>query len=290
MALPDRPDRLLAFAHIPKAAGQTVIALLRRHFGIRHVDVGRRARKGNTARDLRFDLHVYPWARSLSGHWLKPYIDFGEINNRLVWYTFLRDPIKRFISQYQFGVEQMGLRMEFEQWVHHITVTGGPIRNVQVCRMAGEEDLEAAKQILAEKVAGVGLVEHFNASLVVLRRRLGLETEGFRVAYARPKNVGSGDLAKRIRDNWDAYHNRILEYNALDIQLHAYATNTLWPQQVREYGGAEVLQKDVEAEFGRPEVRVGDRLRETASFLYRNLVYKPLLAVDVWRHKRRVPG
>jgi hypothetical protein len=284
----DRPDRLLTFAHIPKAAGQTLIALLRRHFGLRHVDVGQRAFKGNCARDLRFDLRVYPWARSLSGHWLKPYIDFEEFNDRFVWYTFLRDPIKRFISQYQFGVERMGFRMEFEEWVSHIQATGGPIRNVQVCHMAGTEDLEAAKQIMAEKVAFVGLVERFNASLLVWRRRMGLEAEGLSVAYAKPRNVGTGELAQRIRDNFEDYRRRILEYNALDVQLHEYAMNTLWPRQVAEYGGEEALKKDVEAEFAQPADSFGDRLRKTVGLFYRNLVYKPLMGANILLRRKEL--
>ena len=108
-------ERIIAFSHIPKTAGMTVQLLLRRHFGLRHLDLP----KGfiYTEALLSRDLRLNPLIRSLAGHSLRPFVDFGALEDRLVWYTFLCDPVKRFVSHYQHAVEKGGVQTPFDEWL-----------------------------------------------------------------------------------------------------------------------------------------------------------------------------
>ncbi|MDP9178578.1 MAG: sulfotransferase family protein [Gemmatimonadota bacterium] len=101
-------NRIGCFCHIPKTAGLTVELLLKRHFGMRHpggLAVTPRRGLGYDAADMRAALSLRPNVASLSGHGLRPFVDYAEMDDRLVWYTILRDPIRRCISNYQHQVE-----------------------------------------------------------------------------------------------------------------------------------------------------------------------------------------
>ena len=82
-------DEIIAFSAIEKTGSITLTQLLRRHFGIRHFDcVDRRRTQGplqHLAEDLRYDLRLHPWARSIAGHGLMPFIDYQEFQDRLVF-------------------------------------------------------------------------------------------------------------------------------------------------------------------------------------------------------------
>jgi len=283
-----RRDELLAFCHIHKTGGITVNHVLRRHFGVRHVDVfyrrlalsqGRK-RPSYNARDLRVDLMLHPFAKSVAGHMLKPFLDLGEYQERLVWHTVLREPISRSLSAYQHMVEKMGFTGTIQDWMKDWTTRSG-----QVVWLAGEEDVEAAKQVLATRVRAFGLTEKFNESLLIVRDRLGLD--GMRVAYPRALNTSKDrGLRERIRDKWDEYGDDLTEFCELDLALYHYALQELWPKQVEDYG-RERLERDLEAEFRSPRVALGDRLRWAANLAYRNAVYRPCIWVDRWRNLRR---
>jgi len=276
------PDRLIAFCHIPKTAGVSLTYLIRRHFGLRHIDVGHRRVYLYLPRDLRSDLKLYPRARSLAGHPLRPYVDFEEFSDRMQWYTILREPVSRYLSQYAYEVEKLGEKQAFDVW--NVRDLGGRV-NRQVRYLAGGDDLDAAKQILRERFRFVGLMEHFDQSLLLLRRRL--ELPGFRVDYRRPKNTASqrkGEIRKRIQDNFGNYRQWILENNALDIQLYEYVKQEIWPRQVEEYG-AEGLASDMDTEFARGGPTFRERCRWWTACFYRNLVYRPFVKID----RRRSP-
>ncbi|HYH81583.1 MAG TPA: sulfotransferase family 2 domain-containing protein [Longimicrobium sp.] len=266
----ERPARLIAFSHVPKTAGLTLNLLLRRHFGARHVDVVYRdASLAYTPRDLAFDLRLHPFARSLAGHSLKPYVDFGRFAARLDWYTFLRDPVKRFVSHYQHEVEKGGKTLPLAEWMRTFRRS-----NWQVRMLAGSEDVAAARQILDERMRFVGLQEHFDAGLLVMRRRLGLD--GFRVGYGRPVNTArSTDLRDRIMDEVAKHRAEVEGQNALDMELYRHAVDVIWPRQVAEYG-AEALRGDLAHEFADTAETPAEGRRRLANRIYRNVVYKPV--------------
>jgi hypothetical protein len=281
------PDgEILAFTHIPKCAGTTMVYLLRRNFGWRHMDAiaGDTPRRPPvyTPRDLRRDLRIYPLLRSVAGHYVQPFVDMEEFDDRLAWYTILRDPVRRFLSHYRDNVRR-GWAKDMGEW---LAKTESYLPNSQVLWLAGVPDLEAAKQVLTGKFRGVGLTERFDESLLILRQRLGLT--GFGIWYGQPKNVAGparphDDAPERIEE----FREEILRRNELDQKLYEFVQEEVWPRQVAEYGGASRLQEDLVREMAR-RPSAGDRARGLHNVIHRNLVYKPCVFLDgrgTWRRK-----
>lgn len=299
-----RDGALLAFCHVAKVGGTTVAHLLRRHFGLRHLDVGSRrlrtrqpGRAGAVANpyrygpsDLRSDLRLYPRARSLAGHLLMPCVDFEDLAPRMLWYTFLRDPLARFRSQFLHEVEGKGRRLELPAWADRFARDDMTTRKI-----AGEPDLDAARQILAGRMRFVGLQERFDASLVLMRQRLGLE--GFRLTYPAPANSADARLAsperQRLRE-WaleqlERHADVVAEANRKDLALYAFAEQTIWPRQVAEFGGPERLAA-AEREVGRGPHTLPERLRIQRCYYYRKLVFEPALRMRLALRTRREPA
>lgn len=261
------------FCHIPKTGGTTVDVLLRRHFGLRHLDVPPRQGYVCDAADLRTALRLRPNLASISGpHGFRPYVDYGEMADRLVWYTILRDPIPRCISNYQHQVERMGVKLPFEQWLRRPAN-----RNWQVRMLSGGQDLEAAKRTLASKIRCLGFLERFDEFMLLLRHRL--DWPGMKVAYGRSRNPAKkGRVARQIKESWALYESVVVETNVLDQQLYDFALRQIYPLQVTEYGERR-LQADLESEFAECTATWGEKVRELGNHAYRELIYKPLSRV-----------
>ncbi len=305
--MPDEatPGDIVAFCHLPKTAGTTIVYLMRRHFGMSHVDVGRREVVHDGPRvkpyfygpqDLRADMKLYPAVRSISGHYLHPCTDFEEFQDRLVWHTILREPVSRFRSQYLHEVEFIGRQIDFPAWLQTY------IRNDAMVRhLAGELNLDAAMEILATRMVCVGLQGRFDESLLLLRHRLGLED--FDIGYPEPKNTATqrrspsvlsprqlrrklvgrptfpipDDVHQRNLEHLDKYQDEIRASNELDIKLYDFAVKEIWPRQANEYGGPDKLERDAEAQVRAGGIGLANRWRLASSAAYRNLVYKPYL-------------
>ena len=265
-----RRDGIITFAHIPKTAGMTVQFLLRRHFGIRHLDLPRGF--VYTKELLSRDLKLSPQVRSLAGHSLRPFVDFGTLDDRLVWYTFLREPVNRLLSHYQHAVEKNGVTAPLDRWM-----TDRTAGNWQVGMLSGAEDLDAAKQILDTKIRCVGLMERFDESLLLIRHRLQLPH--FNVAYGKPRNTARrSDLRKRICEQCERHREEVMERNALDLALYDYAVNELYPRQVAEYG-EDRLRGDLETAFGGIRRTVPEFLRYYECVLFRKAFFLPMAKI-----------
>ena len=205
--------------------------------------------------------------------------DYEEFQDQMAWFTFLRNPIKRFISHYLFEIETMKRISknlgDFEAWLDTPRAA-----NVQVRFLAGADDVDKAKEILL-RMRCVGLLEHFNASLLLIRQRFGLKD--FDVFYRRPKNTAASREKEvnrqRVQEEFDRHAERIEEINKSDIELHDFAIKEIWPKQVAEYG-AEQLEADLEIEFPRKGPTLVQCGRWWLGGMHRNLIYKPFVRLD----------
>ena len=212
-----KDDSIIAFCHIVKAAGTTFSDILRRNYGLTHLDVEPGSHQEcYDYRSLSRDLKLMPWLKSLAGHGLRPHVDYQHYNSRLKWITWLRDPVKRLISGYQHGVEKNGLQTDFGQW---LTEPGH--RNRQVYFLTGDsEDLEGAKAILRDKFVFVGFVEQFDPGLDALAK----VTNNLDVRYTKIANPAkTGSTAKFIYQNYESYRNLIDENTRVDKLLYDWA-------------------------------------------------------------------
>ncbi len=267
-------SEIIAFSHIPKTGGLTLERILRQNFGARHVTVIRKnvgAGTIYTAKDLRRDLRIYPWVRSLSGHPLKIHSDLQSLGIDFLWYTFLRDPINRYLSlyQHQYTRGRELYKLKFVEWMKTFER-----RNQMVRWIAGEEDLEAAKQLIEERMVFVGMTEHYDLSLLLLKRALGLSEMS--IAYKRRVNQApTVHVRERILSEFDQYRDDIHERNNLDILLYEYVKGAVWPRQIARLGRPH--DADVSSREVRKPLKLAQWLRRLQNRAYRNLVYKPVL-------------
>lgn len=279
-------SKVAAFPHIEKTGGTTVEALLKRHFGLRHLNVDSREGPDTyyTPADMAEDFRFYPFVRSIAAHRLRPFLDYGKLERRLMWYVWLRDPVDRYVSHCQHQIEKMGVRADFPAWLRM-----AKYRNFQVRKLAGKEDLEAAKQILATKMSCIGLLERFDESLLLLRHRM--QWPGLTVAYGKPRNPArTRGVRERITDQLDKHFDDARAANALDQALYDYAVGVLYPRLREDYGESR-LRHDLGTEFAQPRRRLRAEIREFESRAFGRLVYKPFLkASKLLRRVRNSPG
>lgn len=258
---------MLAFIHIEKAAGTTVFKLLRRSFGASHCDVEPWDRSNDyfSAGDYRKLRWLYPSLRSIAGHSVKPYSDLETVRPDVRYFTFVRDPLRRCASHYQFQVQKMACKASFEEWIQR-----DEFRNFMTRKLAGGVDLERATHVAGQKLIFVGVVERFSESFVMLRRALGgiVVPELIRDNVATDNSIRDGIFAQPTQ-------RRLLEEaNEIDAELYDFCIRRVWERQTRKWGAG----LDVEARrlAGARPSPAGDA-RERLYLWKRKHVYKRAL-------------
>lgn len=257
---------MFAFTHIPKTAGTTLNYILQKNFGSNLHAIIQRNGARYFYEDLKKDQFLYKNAHCISGHVLKPFIDYKEFNNDLKWFTFLRDPIKRFVSQYihQQTGQLEKYKMPIEQWGEKYARS-----NWQTKWIAGEEDLGAAKQILNEKFIFIGLTERFDESLEMMVNCFNLSLD---ISYNEPKMVVRDDRLKieLLKKRFDELTPFYIDQNRLDIQLYDYVVDTIFKKQ-------KFKKQNNVSELKLSAINIDKNLM--AYKLKRNLLYKPFVKI-----------
>jgi hypothetical protein len=267
-----RAIAMIAFIHIEKTAGNTVTSILRRSFGPLHCDA-RIWRKQPTTKTKwfgKYDLECTRWIywklKSIAGHLVMPGSNLLEADPNVWFFAFLRDPIERCASHYQFQVQKMGVKTPFEEWIE----TPG-FRNVQTQRLAGEVNVDQAIKVLDERVGFVGLVEEFDESLVMLRNACPLN--GLDIRYS-PTNVAENSQIKH-RLLLNPKTRQLLEdANESDLSLYDYVKNDVFPQQKEEYGSDLIPDVRIFRSKNSPAIAVGRRF---SGAMLRHAIYRPLV-------------
>jgi len=249
----------MAFVHIQKTAGTSLITILRNSFGIGHLEVrtlDRSAAAVFGAADLAVVLRVSPWVKSICGHEIiEP---TAHLPDRFLPYTILREPVARTLSHFEDkqrrGREPPGLEDFLADPENH---------NFQVRKIAGGEDLEKAKRLLAEAYLFVGVQERFDESV---RALAALAPWRMDLRYL-PSNVfESRELRDRLRKDPEVMA-RFRDINGLDTELHEWVSRELYPAFLARAGNppAEPL----------PTLAAGRRtLKYTASRFWQRSAYR----------------
>ena len=264
---------MIALIHIKKTAGKTLKHIMRCAYGAAHCDVKRWSDDADvfSAADLQRLMRINPWLASIAGHSVRSTSDIDQGVADLRFYTFLRDPIKRTVSQYQYSVAQGRCREgEFERFI-----TRDTYRNVQTTTIAGIADADAAIAEIEARIAFVGLMERFDESLALMQDALALPLF---TPLARRVNA-AGD--QRIRDAligdaaaMQAVHDANLE----DQKVFDYVLREVYPRQQKAATRVSV-GADGTASAGQATRQYNRRFFTNG--LYRYTVYKP--AVALWR-------
>jgi hypothetical protein len=255
-SLHSRP--FIAFVHIEKAAGTTFIHILRRNFFLRYLDVRPYSPASNsifTARDLELSLGINPWLRAFGGHAVRPLGDLCEVFTNISFVTILRDPVRRYISQYLYGNAVLKLNLTFEEFL-----ADSRTHDFQTRKIAGEADLQLAKRILKERFLAIGLVEKLDQFLA--RLASGLQPERFNHAY-EARNVGS--YLRQEVELYETYEPMIREVNQVDAALYQYIK--------------DLLQADHDASGNSDRIKsmgICDRVKHFSDGALRKVYYEPV--------------
>ncbi len=223
---------LLAFIHIEKAAGTTLLYLLRRNYLGRYLDVRPYARREPsgvfTAADLRIALRVNPFLRAIGGHAVTPCSDLASASPHPIRYvTLLRDPVTRYLSQYRYWNRVMDKGWTFERFLDH-----EPSFDLQTRKLSGGRDPQAALDVLRDQCALVGTVEGLDEFLLQLAAISALPFD----PHYRARNTGEADRAEGDR-LLQRFGPEIAARNEADQRLYEQVNAQLLPAQRAAYPG-----------------------------------------------------
>lgn len=223
-------EPFLCFVHIERAGGTTLHHVLRHAYPRYHTVFpwyywANEPEHAYFPDELAGLMKVLPGCQGIGGHTTRPWLDYGSVAGREVfWLTFLRDPIKRYLSHYNHQVQKMDIRWEVDDFLAE-----SRFDDFQTVRLAGRPDLDEAKRVLSEQMGFVGLTDRFDASLVLMQRALGRAEPLF---YEHRNATPEPGQALRFDALTPAQQERVRQNNALDCQLHAWVVEELWPRQV----------------------------------------------------------
>ncbi len=262
---------MLAYTHIPKTAGSTLTDILIRQYGAKLISIIPRNGQLYTYLNLKEDLQIYKNPFCIAGHNLKPFVDFKEFNDKMEWFTFLRDPVKTFISLYvhQFTGRDAKYKIEFSDWM-----TKFNRKNRIVNWIAGENNLEKAKELIEKKFKLIGITEKFDESLIILKEKFKLKS----ISYVSRMKTRDPLLKSQIINNFTGYEDQIMLNNSLDFELYNYVLNKIFPAQIENIGYSKfsrLLEMNQNTSDNK-DINAG-KINQITYKVKRNLIYKPFV-------------
>jgi len=271
---------MLAFVHIKKTAGTTLTAILRRNFGTRHLDTRLHLYEDLfLADDLRRALKLYRRLDCIAGHHVRPFGDLHSLIPKIRYFTFVREPISRLVSDFQFKLScltRRGIQPRDTMELFHTWLKGQ--RNLQVRSLAGCEDSDEAIRTIRQQIGFVGQAERFDDSLVMWRR--WTQNADLDLRY-RSLNKSSSSQAKNkyfLREQMDSSEQLrkiVQEANLEDLKLYRWVRDELFPRQIEEYGEQILATETDELRRANQELHAW-RADSVAGRIFRNLLYRPL--------------
>jgi hypothetical protein len=153
----------------------------------------------------------------------------------------------------------------FEEWIQRDWT-----RNHQTKMIAGVADVDEAIRIIQAKNIFVGLTEHFDESMVLLK---ALMANNLNISY-KPVNVARDKtLAESLLSN-ESTRQMLIEANQADLELYNFVRQELYPTFQHKYGPS--LEADV-ADYQQTRRNSFNPQNLTLSRVKQYMLYKPLL-------------
>jgi len=273
----DINNKVLIFLHLPKTGGLTLQTILKKQYSENTIlDVGLTKNKISykSFSELKKNKYVFSENKLIMGH-LQYGID-RYIETDFVYMAMLRDPVKRYISQYldiikkkksthnhllrkkKVDVQVLGTigNISIEKFLElGIADDFANLQTRYLCDMGSEgyvtrDHLEIAKKNLQSDHFLFGLLEKFDESLIMFRKNIGWRN----IYYAR-KNK-----SKRTRSTTKISQETIeliKKKNRFDIELYSCAKD-VFDKRLLQYG--ESLQKELKI------FKIRNKLFSLASF------------------------
>ncbi len=244
----------IVFLHIPKTAGTTLHLIIERQYNSRkivtiHTPVENAAQ---ISRIQKLTPTQQQQVRVIKGHTFWGWHQL--LPQSYVYFTLLRNPVERFISNYYFLLKKEGHPLgqklleekvtikDFVNWTGEdnyqtikdfVNWTGEDNYQTRfLAKNIGEgnldikgsectrETLERAKRNLRENFAVVGTVEEFDKTLLLLKKTFGWKNIFYKVKNKNKQRPSNNLISQKTLK-------LIKEKNKLDLELYNYATETL---------------------------------------------------------------
>ncbi len=230
----DYKSIFLCFVHIERAGGTTMHSMFQ-NSSPTYVSLKtwcNRQDKRNilSPKKLEFMLQVLPFTSGIGGHSTRynlDYLDVVSSGRELFFLTFLREPVARYMSHYNYQKLIMGIDWDLKNFL-----ADKHFSNFQTKRIAGEENLEKAIEILTKGFSFVGLTGRFDESLVLLKRYL----LGLDIRYEKRNELRQNIDVMKYNDLSEVERQKIEHANELDMKLYDHVKNVIYNDSVTEYG------------------------------------------------------
>ena len=236
---------LMMFIHIEKSAGTSFKSILTNNYFLSYLNLTswhywtNEDDKILKPKEVKNLLRIFPYVKAMSSHSLRPKFGYEEeINRNIRYVTILRDPIERYLSNYYFQKDVMGMGWNFESYLEEKR-----FHNFMVKKLTGTNDLKRAKQII-DDFFFVGFVEEFDRSLILLKDRL--ETP-FNINYKKRRVNSNKKHDKYAKGLNPEQLNSVKEKNKLDMELYNYAYNN-FEERINRINNIDKLESEFKEE------------------------------------------
>lgn len=235
-------DRSIIFLHIPKTAGTTLHRIIERQYSADRIHSF-----GSDAQGAVRDFKSMPEARRAEIKVLKGHMAFGLhefLPQPSAYIGMLRHPTERVVSYYYHILRNPGHYLHQHVVSHQLSlkdvVSGeltpdldnGQVRlvsgvwNEVPCGSCFPRMLDQAKRNVEEHFAVMGLVEEFDASLMLLMRAFGWRW--YNLLYVRANVAPDRPTRQDLSQDTLAV---IRQYNELDLALYDFARDAFEAQK-----------------------------------------------------------
>ena len=263
---------MICFIHIEKAAGITLHSIFKNNT-FRYMTLSPWAIRANdpenvfTAWEAKIFFKIFPYLTGFGGHTTRVYLNYEQAIGRPIdYFTFLRQPVNRFLSHYFYHKQIMKIDWDIESFI-----ADGHYNNFMTRRICGKDDPDLAIQYLKDRFKFVGLVEEFDESLLLLKNELNLSNYNM---HYEIKNVNVKKSQETISE---ALMKQIEDVNKSDLQVYEFVKETLFPRFRENYGNT--LADDLE-KFRQEQKRF--RFNKMKLFLH------GLLRHGMYRHVEKI--
>jgi len=220
------------------------------------------------AADLSRLRLAYPKLAGICGHRVTACHGLEEAGD-LQYFTLLREPRSRFLSHFSHWVRDRdlaGTRDDFLRFCDE------PIQaNLQSRMLGGSDDPQASLDAIDRLGIFVGLMEHFDESVVMLRGWLGPSSR-LPICY-EARNTGKKQSGLVLDAELEAM---VTDCNRCDLAVYEQVKASVFPAQVQAYEASDrSLAKAVDDMRSRMATWV-DKPEPLWAKVKRNFIYKPM--------------
>ncbi len=228
-------NKFPCFIHIEKCAGTTLHHTLKYNFP-GYITLRPwyfwSNEEGNSlsARELKSLQSYFPFLSGIGGHTARTFLGYEKVVNKPIsYFTFLRDPIERYMSHYNHQVNKMNINWTLDEFLNERR-----FNNFITKRIAGKEDIKLAKEYIYNHYNFVGIFESFDESLLLMNQIIFMNNLK---PFYEMRNDSKTDKKVRFKDLSKEVQSKIINNNYLDIEIYNEVKQNLYPIFKNRYKG-----------------------------------------------------